>query len=653
MSLIGMFSSHSRAIADIDPDEILADSVSVFGSGASPEGKLERPIGPLAYVGLFIVVGIGCSALLASAFFLQVYQGDRWFAASQENRFFTRVLNAPRGIVYDRFRAPLVDNLPSYGLLLEREELMRRQGDLLRVTALLGELLAKPPRYFEEAGIPVSGDPKRMPPYLIVAKDLSDDEIVRITARLDLLPGVRIFESFRRTYGDPYAFSHLLGFVGKVSEEDLARLEGLGYEDAIGKSGLEAFYDDELRGRGGRKIIEVDAAGREGRFKLVEEPKGGAAVATTIDGGLQKKAYEVFEHYAGNRKSGSVVILDPQSGAVRALVSYPGFDSNKFGYALTNTEFNEVVASPLKPLFNRAIAGEFPSGSTIKPFFAAAALSERIIDPEKKIYDPGYIAIPNPYKPGEETRFVDWRPHGWVNFYDAIALSANVYFYIIGGGYRDQPGLGIWKLKEYANAFGMGSILGIDLPGEKDGFFPDPDTKPLIDPGNPMWRVGDTYNVSIGQGGVKATPLQIAAATAAIANGGRLYRPWIVEGIERGDIRETRGPFVIRDGVASPEALKEVRKGMRQTVTAGTARSLQAVPVAVAAKTGTAQAGSGLPHALVTVFAPAENPEIAAVVMVEHAGEGSTVAVPIMRDILQWYFSRPSVGSAYAAPLGS
>ena len=626
-------------MADIDPDEILADSMSALGSGANPEGKMERPIGLVAYIGLLAVVGLGFAALVAHAFSLQVYQGNRWFAASQENRFFTRVLNAPRGVIYDRFRAPLVDNLPSYGVLLEREDLIRKGGDLARVTSLLGELLGKPPSYFEESGILSDSDPKRLPPYAVLAKDLSEDQVVKVTARLDVLPGIRIFESFRRTYGDPYAFSHLLGFVGKVSEEDITEIQGVGYEDVIGKSGLEAFYDEALRGRGGRKIIEVDAAGRESRFKLVEEPEGGAAVVTTIDGGLQKKAYEVFDHYVENRKSGSVVVLDPQSGAVRALVSFPGFESNKFGYALTNKEFDDVLKNPLKPLFNRAIAGEFPSGSTIKPFVAAAALNEHIIDPEKKIYDPGYIAIPNPYKPGEETRFVDWRPHGWVNFYDAIALSANVYFYIIGGGYRDQAGLGIWKLKEYANAFGFGSKLGIDLQGEKEGVFPDPDTKPLIDPGNPVWRVGDTYNVSIGQGGVKATPLQIAAATAAVANGGRVWRPWIVEAIERGDERETRRPVMIREGVARPEVLGEVRKGMRQTVTVGTARALQAVPVEVAAKTGTAQAGSGLPHAWVAVFAPAENPEIAAVVMVEHAGEGSTVAVPIMRDILQWYFS--------------
>ncbi|TSC67851.1 MAG: penicillin-binding protein 2 [Parcubacteria group bacterium Gr01-1014_66] len=228
--------------------------------------------------------------------------------------------------------------------------------------------------------------------------------------------------------------------------------------------------------------------------------------------------------------------------------------------------------------------------------------------------------------------------------YSAIAKSANVYFYIIGGGFREQKGLGIERIKHYANAFGLGSRLGIDLPGEKEGFIPDPQTKHLIDAQNPIWRIGDTYNTSIGQGGVLVTPLQMASLTAAIANGGNLWQPYLRQAILNTQRKESeiRNPFLLRKIEIDPANFVIIQEGMRQTVTSGTAHLLNEVGVSVAAKTGTAQAGFGLPHAWVTAFAPIENPEIAIVVMVEHAGEGSTVAVPITKEILRWYFTRLS-----------
>jgi len=397
-----------------------------------------------------------------------------------------------------------------------------------------------------------------------------------------------------------------------------------------------------LRGKGGKKIVEVDSRGVETRFRSLQEPEGGSALLLSIDAGLQQVAYQLLKEYTSGKKGGSVVALDPMTGAIRALVSFPGFESNRFGSFLPRKEFEAILDDPLRPLFNRAIAGEFPSGSTIKPLIAAAALEERIIDPEKTIYDPGFLEIPHPYRPGERSLFRDWRAHGWVNFYDAIALSANVYFYIVGGGYRDQQGLGIERIKRYANQFGLGSRMGIDLGGEKPGFFPDPLSKAIAEPEDPLWRVGDTYNVAIGQGGVKTTPLQITSLIATIANGGKVYEPHILEAVldKEGKIVKKNTPKVIREVSVSQKNLEAVRRGMRQTVTQGTARLLGEVPVAVAAKTGTAQTGSGLPHAWVTAFAPFAHPELAITVMVEHAGEGSTVAAPITNEILKWYFSR-------------
>jgi penicillin-binding protein 2 len=229
-----------------------------------------------------------------------------------------------------------------------------------------------------------------------------------------------------------------------------------------------------------------------------------------------------------------------------------------------------------------------------------------------------------------------------VDFYDAIAYSANVYFYTVGGGYRDQPGLGIGRIRRYAASFGLGSRLGIDLPGEKPGLVPDPEWKKIAEPNDPDWRIGDTYNVSIGQGGMSVTPLQMVSLTAAIANGGTLWRPYLVEKVRDPDGKtlERHTAEEIRTGLAKKETLQRVVAGMKKTVTVGTARLLAQVPVPVAAKTGTAQNVPGKPpHAWVTAFAPADDPEIAVVVMVEHAGEGATVAVPITNEILKWYFS--------------
>lgn len=625
----------------IDPDETLMDSVSSF-SGYEVEGRMERPLGALSGFVFLALVVVGIGYLGWRAGFLQVASGEALYAQAQKNRFVTRTIYPPRGIIYDRSRTPVVDNAPSFGLVFEKGALLSSGRTLGEVTRALSAVLGKDKEFFAEIGIPEDGDPARIPLRLVISRDVPLETVIALGPRLDEMPGVQIVESYRRVYAHPFAGSHVLGYVGKISPEDLARDPTLGVEEGIGKTGIEASYDRILRGTAGKKIIETDAAGAETRFRFTQEPREGSSLLLTLDGELQKNAYDVVRGYTQGRTGASVVIVDVRTGAVRALVSSPGYDANKFSSSLGRAEFDAIVQNPLTPLFNRAIAGEFPSGSTIKPLVGAAVLEEKIIDPEKQVYDPGYIEIENPYKPGESSVFRDWRAHGWVNFSDAIAVSANVYFYIVGGGYRDQPGLGIEKLKQYAAAFGLGERLGIDLPGEKPGSFPTPESKKITDPGDPVWRVGDTYNVSIGQGGVRTTPLQMAAATAAIANGGTLWRPYLVDAAldREGTIAEQTAPQALRERIVSAETLERVKAGMRQAVTRGTAGRLLGLPVAVAAKTGTAQAGSGLPHAWVTGFVPFENPEIAFAVMVEHAGEGSTVAVPITRDILEWYFSR-------------
>ncbi|MBI4137655.1 MAG: penicillin-binding protein 2 [Candidatus Sungbacteria bacterium] len=640
-----MIPRRSRMVGLIDPEEILADSASVF-RGEELEGKLERPISRAASFAFLGLVVFGMGYLLWRAGSLQIASGEEFFVQAQKNRFLARPIYPGRGILYDRFRTPLVQNVPSFGVSFVKNEFLKSGKTLDEVLDPLSRILQKEYDFFFEAGFPADFDPARLPGRLSIVRDVPIATLLVIASRD--LPGVEIVEGHRRAYRDPFAFSHALGSVGKISLKDLAARPELAQEETVGKNGIEARYDAVLRGRGGRKIIEADSQGRETRFRFTEEPREGAPLLLSLDGGLQEAAYRVVDGYVGAAKGASVVALDPRTGAVRALLSYPGFDINAFSSSLSKKEFEAITADPLTPLFNRAIAGEFPSGSTIKPLIGAAALQEGIIDPKKRIFDEGFIAIENPFDPEKPSIFKDWRRHGWVDFYDAIALSANVYFYTVGGGYRDQEGLGIERIKAYLSRFGLGERLGIDMPGERSGFIPDPESKRTAEPKNPVWRVGDTYNVSIGQGGLLVTPLQIAAADAAIANGGTLYQPYIMEAVldREGEVVQKTEPRIIRDRVVGRDVLQEVVKGMRQAVTAGTAGRLAGLPVAVAAKTGTAQAGSGKPHAWVSAHAPLENPEIAIVVMVEHAGEGSTVAVPIMHDILQWYFSRyPQQGS--------
>ena len=616
----------------LDPDEILVDSVSALGAVGHLEGKLERPIDKIFSTAFLAFIFVGILYLAATAASLQIQRGEAHFEKSQENRFLTKPVFPARGIIYDYKGRPLVQNYPSFGVAFEKEEFLDGDRNLPKLIDDLESALNRTRESLYDLGLPEDHDIRRLPRYLTIAEGLSADEILSLAPKLYKIPGVQIFEEFRRVYENPFALSHLLGFVGKVSEGDLQKHKELNHQDAIGKNGIELAYDDILRGKAGRKIVEINAGGAESRYKLIEEPETGSDLTLTIDGELQLVTYEAVEAYIRGQKGVSAVFVDPRDGGIRTLLSYPGFDSNRFGNFLSYKEFEAVLKSPLKPLFNRAISGEFPPGSTFKPLVGAAVLQEKVIDPSKLIYDPGYIEIPNPYRAGEVSRFVDWRPNPqprWVDFYDAIAQSANVYFYTVGGGFKEQKGVGISEIKHYAGAFGLGSILGIDIPGEKPGLLPDPEWKKIADREDPVWRVGDTYNVSIGQGGMKTTPLQMAVAVAALGNGGKVYRPHLAASIE---------PEILHEKIVSEEVLGHVLRGMRETSITGTAKLFKNLPVEVASKTGTAESGSGATHSWVVGFAPLDSPKIAFAVMVEHAGEG-TGAIAITNEVLKWYFN--------------
>ncbi|MGB4943408.1 MAG: penicillin-binding transpeptidase domain-containing protein, partial [Candidatus Moraniibacteriota bacterium] len=314
--------------------------------------------------------------------------------------------------------------------------------------------------------------------------------------------------------------------------------------------------------------------------------------------------------------------LDPRSGAVRALVSYPGYDNNLFSGGIASDEYAALIENLAHPLFNRVTSGEYPPGSTIKPVIAAAALAERIVTPATTIESRGGISVGKFF-------FGDWKAHGFTDFRRAIAVSSDVYFYTLGGGYGGIAGLGMERMKHYEQMFGYGAVTGIDLPGEVDGFLPDPDWK--METIGERWYIGDDYHAAIGQGFVTATPLQIVNSIAAIANGGTLYVPHVRD-----------GNWVSKPVPISPDILSVVREGMRETVTEGTAQSLQTLPVAVAGKTGTAQYGNeDKTHGWFVSFAPYEHPELALIVLVEGQPKDSTYhAVPITKAVYEWYFSR-------------
>ena len=337
--------------------------------------------------------------------------------------------------------------------------------------------------------------------------------------------------------------------------------------------------------------------------------------------------------------------MDPRTGAILALVSYPSYDDNDFCTTESpEADYEKILNDPSKPLFDRAIAAKYPTGSTIKPLEASAALQEKLISPTKEINDPGYILVKSQYDPNITYRYGGVEAHGMVDMRKALAVSSNIYFYTVGGGYGDQQGLGPDRIKKYLSLFGWDNKTGIDLPGEFSGFIPDPTWKKATK--GQSWFDGDTYNMAIGQSDLETTPLQVATAYCAIANGGTLYKPQIVNKIISGTGSDAKTvqqiqPEVVRSGFIDPANLEVVREGMRDGVTQsyGLSKSLNNLPVTVAAKTGTAEIGlNNYYNVWSSVFAPYDNPQIVLVVTAEDVQGLGAVTLPVAHDVLQWYF---------------
>jgi penicillin-binding protein 2 len=618
----------------IEPEEIFLDSDS------GNEQKMERQFYNQYFIWLGRIIFLILAVIVIRAGQLQIVQGGYWQEMAEGNRIRLAPIKSDRGIIYDRNLIQLVENKPCLDLVIISADLPKDDLEKEKIIIEISEFIHEPVEKIKEI---INKTNSRDYSSHLIKENISYELALLIESKYSELPAVKIEKNAVRSYIDGEIFSHLVGYNGKINSEDLKTHPEYFLTDQIGRQGLEKIYEKELRGIYGAQKIEVDSRGLIKRLIAKKEPTVGNNLVLSIDSELQKKIYQVLEEQLKKLKlkKGLAIAIDPRNGQVLSLVSMPSFDNNLFAYKLSPSDYKSLIGNPDNPLFNRAIAGSYPPGSTVKPLIAAAALEEKIISPSEKINCRGYLNIINQYDPSIIYKFPDWKVHGSTDIVKAIAESCNVFFYTIGGGFENFEGLGVERIKKYANLFGFGDILGIDLPGEISGLIPDKEWKK--EKKDESWYVGDTYHLSIGQGDISATPLQIALLTATIANDGILYQPQTVDKIVDGDnnLIQDIQPKIIRQNFIGLENIQTIQKGMRQAVISGSARSLSSLNFKSAGKTGTAQFGSeDKTHSWFTCYAPYENPEIALIVLIEEGGEGHYAALPVAKEILDWYFNQ-------------
>ena len=567
-----------RLNKEIEPQEILLDSLAQKKEkelGIS-EKRMETPLSQKVLLGLWFGFLVLIILFFGKTFQLQVIQGKTFSELSDQNRFAIRLIQAQRGVVYDKDLEQLINNKPSFDFVCDGE---------------------------------------------VVEKDLDNQSLILFEVKKDEYPGCEIRNNTAREYLQGSVFSHIIGYQRKTGE----------------KTGLEEYYNDVLKAKPGEIQITRDAYNNIIAKEIVSQPSSGQSLVLHLDAGLQEKIHQVLGRIIRNvgAKAGTAVALNPKTGGVLSLVSFPDFDNNLFSQQMSQEQWQSLKGDK-NPLFNRAISGEYPIGSTIKPLVASAALEENLIDPAENIFCQGLIEIEHRYDPEIVYKFHDWTTHGWTDMRGAIAESCNVYFYRLGGGYEDQSGLGPSRIKKYLELFGWGNLTQIDLSGEVSGIIPDPSWKKQVIGEN--WWDGDTYYLSIGQGYILATPIQVASAFSAIANDGVLYKPQIVDRILDNEKIE---PEIIRENFIDSENLQIVREGMRDAVKYGSSALLNSLPVKAAAKTGTAQTSKeNVYHNWVTVFAPYDDPEIVLTVLIENVPGMQVASLSVANEALWWYFTQ-------------
>jgi len=434
-----------------------------------------------------------------------------------------------------------------------------------------------------------------------------------------------------RAYTDRLGLGQLLGYVSYPQKDK----HGFYYRtEYIGRTGVESAFENLLHGKNGQKIVEVDALGKMVGEHVISESVAGGELKLSIDAGLSEAMYQIIASSSkqANFRSGAAAIMDIHTGEMLAMTSFPSYDPEVMADGNDVEKINSYNNDNRFPFLNKVVSGLYTPGSIVKPFVAYGALAEKIIDPNKIIVSNGKITIPNPYNPDQPSVYKDWRVQGQMTMREGIAFSSNVYFYTIGGGFGDQPGLGITKMDKYFNLFGLGDKTGIEIATEPTGTVPSPEWKQKVF--GDEWRLGDTYFTAIGQYGFQQTPLQMLRAYAVLANGGLLLTPHVVLGKISDQI----------DLKLDPSYLKIIHEGMRKTVNypGGTARPLERTDVAIAAKSGTAQVGEGniFVNSWAAGFWPYEKPRYAFVLLMEKAPSNNTLgATRVMGQVFDWMAS--------------
>ncbi|MGM8909313.1 penicillin-binding protein 2 [Psychrobacter sp. 1U1] len=587
-------------------------------------------------LGLFIFLGM--SVLLLRYGYLQVYAHDKYKTQADNNRI--KLISAPpsRGYIYDRNGILLADNQPVFTAMLSPDEVQDPERTLSLLAPIfdltdtdITDILA---RLSKSKNDPVT-----------IKIDLTEKQVAQFSERKPFFRGVTIQSKLTRSYPYDELFAHVIGYVGRINDKETKRIDKDRYAgtDLIGKIGIEDFYEDILLGEPGYQSVETDVHGNILRQLDTEPPVAGNDITLSLDYGLQTIAQQQLD---GRR--GAIVAIDPKNGDVLAFVSNPSYDPNPFISGISFKDYDALREDIDQPLYNRALQGMYPPASTIKPFEGLGGLHYGLRDWETTIYDPGYFSLP-----GDSHRFRDWKRggHGSVNLKKSIMMSVDTYYYKLA--YE----MGIQRLHDWMVRFGFGEDTGIDLPNEKSGIMPSPKwKKDTYDKG---WLPGETISVSIGQGYFLATPLQIANATAMMANKGNHITPHL---LKRSDGAAEVNVITKSDGKidydGKPSDWTRMHDAMEDTVKAGTARGIYTSRYRIAGKTGTAQVKSiaqgksynksaidkrHWDHAWFNGFAPVEDPQIALAVLVENGGGGSAVAAPIGRALFDyWVLQRKS-----------
>lgn len=637
--------------------EPITSLVDPLDETEEPEEEAEerRPPGGRRVGALAIILGLALLLLWGRLYDLQILHGADYRDQADNNRFRIVPIPAPRGVIYDRNRVVLARNRPSYSVGFVPADLSDpNQRDV--VLKRLAQILNVPLAQLEQASNASADSPFT---FVSLSDAIPEATAFQIEERHRDLPGVQVRLLPVRDYPLGPITAPILGYVGRISEAEYLRLKDdsvhrYGQDDLIGQTGLERTFETELRGAPGQEQMEVDATGREVQSLQVTDPNSGHNLVLTLDSRLQKAAADVLDAGLSHYGTASVVALDPRNGQVLAMVHVPSYDDNLFATGIAAADYNRLINDPRHPLLDGAVGAAYPPGTTFDPVTAVAGLEEGVITPKTEINCAGYLSVPNRFDPTVLTKLLDWKALGPRDPESALADSCRVFWYEVGGGEPSGKwaGVGVDGLARFAHFFGLGDKTGVDLVEEVPGLVPTVRWKRQNF--NDEWVSMDTYQFSVGEGYLTATPLQMANLAATIANGGKVYRPQLVLQTLDGDGNDVAGytPDLESQVPVHPEYLQLVRQGMIDATSSGktangfafegTAREAAVPGVKIGGVTSSVEYGvpdknGNLPtHGWFIGFAPADQPTIALCVFVEN-GTGPGDAAQIAQKIFRTY----------------